>query len=86
MRRGDGELVACGCCEKMVLHEELCHHDYEGVFCDECDEYIDEESAEEEPASDEAEAWLKELEEANNHPHRRPATAPTFDEDWEPGE
>ncbi len=62
----DGQLVACSCCEKMVLHEELCHHDYEGVFCQECDEYIDEENEEEEPASDEDEAWLKEVEEANN--------------------
>lgn len=80
----DGQLVACSSCEKAVLHEELCHHDYVGVFCDECDEFIDEENEEEE--SDEDEEWMKKIEEANTRVNRGPAMMPTFDENWEPGE
>jgi hypothetical protein len=82
----------------MVLHEELCHHDYEGVLCQECDEFIDEENEEEEPDQDRMTAedteWLKKVEETNNRPNRGKGSTysrllpelQTFDQTWEPNQ
>ena len=44
------------------------------------------EAQEKKRIEEEDEKWLREVEQANNRPNRGPATMPTFDEDWEPGE
>ena len=38
----DDEQAMCNGCEEMFPHADLIHYDFNGVYCQECDEWVDE--------------------------------------------
>lgn len=45
----DNQQAKCDSCDQMFPHAELIHYDYVGVFCIECDEFVEEQTEEEAP-------------------------------------